>query len=212
MAKKRPQQREEVAAPRAKRDPATGRLLPGGGSLNPGGLPARVLELRRLALSRCTDAMERAFALMGADDERVALEAVRVVLARGLGREGKAVDLPDLEVAAAGPSTTADMLDAAREALGLLVQRLTARVKGGLGTAEEAEQLGNLVQVLTAVAKQEREAEKAGEEAQLTTDELVDRALAALPAERLRVALEAALVRESTPPTQEAARADAQRA
>jgi hypothetical protein len=158
-----------------------------GNSGNPGGMPKQVVELRRLALEQTPKAFARIFSLVDSQDERVALEACSRVIARGLGKEGKAADLPDEAGADAPPASTAEILDVARLALGALVRRLTARIQGGHGTAEEAEQLARVVQTLGAVRKEEDEARKGNGLTEKSTEEL----LAMIPVEVLAAHLAA---------------------
>jgi hypothetical protein len=63
-----------------------GRVLPGGGSLNPGGVPVAVLALRKRLAMGAEGAVDELLALMRDPDARVRLAACRDVLDRVLGR------------------------------------------------------------------------------------------------------------------------------
>lgn len=57
-----------------------------GQSGNPGGRPAVVAEVKRLARMHTGEAIDRLVELMRSDDDRVAFAAVREILDRGYGR------------------------------------------------------------------------------------------------------------------------------
>lgn len=70
---------------------ARGRLQPGF-TLNPGGRPKIVEEIRQLARQHAPDAFKRVCELVGSDDERTALAAAQEILNRAYGRPMQAIE------------------------------------------------------------------------------------------------------------------------
>lgn len=106
----------------AKRD-KKGRVVAGGGSLNPGGRPVVPPEVRETFRAAMPKAAKRLVKLIDSFDEKVALSAIEVLLTRVLGKPGGAMD--------------DDKADADRPLVGLSTAQLLEIVRAGNGQSEK---------------------------------------------------------------------------
>lgn len=171
---------------------AKGRVLPGGGSLNPGGVPRAALELRRLALTRAEDAMRRAFEMVEDPDPQVAEIGIRIVLGRALGKESAPAELPDDTPAVGNVDTSpAGLVQLSKQGLAVGLAHLNAKAAAGTITSAETNTLVDLSRALSILAKEERELTKEGPGANLPDDALADAVLSKLPTEKIAAHLAA---------------------
>jgi hypothetical protein len=93
-----------------------GTVLPGS-ALNPSGRPRIVQEIQTLARSAAPAAFERVVALMGSDDERIALAASQEILNRAYGKPVMSVqsDVRRLDMSAVWASTMRALSEAGAE-------------------------------------------------------------------------------------------------
>lgn len=168
-----------------------GRVAKGGGSLNPGGVPRRSLELRQLALRSAERALQRAIEMVDDADPKVADLGIAHVLNRALGRVGAPSELPDDVQAEGTPDTTpAGLLSLAMTGLARVLAHLNKRAASGQPLSEaESKTLAEAAATLATLAREEREQAKAAPGSAMTQAELEAAVLAALPLERLRAAI-----------------------
>lgn len=193
MAKRaNPGKTPENKTPEVPRD-EKGRILPGF-SGNPGGIPAKALEARRLALESMAKVMERAKEAIEQDDDREHLRwGADFIADRGLGRRGKGAELPD-EVAPEIPTDTspAAMLTLAKRGLARVLSHLERRAASGHPLSDsEVSILTEASRTLSTLANEEREQQKAGVAGSMTDAELREAVLAAMPTEAIEAALAA---------------------
>jgi hypothetical protein len=190
-AAKAAKSRPENTAPDAPPRDTSGRWLAGGPSPNPGGIPKRALELRRLALEHAPEALARAIAMMSHYDAEVADIGITHVLNRALGRPSAPAELPEDEAPSTPVDTTPNgLLTLSMAALGRVLANLHGRADAGHPLSQaEVETLASAARTLSVLAKEERELQKAGPGAALSDEALVDAVLKALPLEKLRAAL-----------------------
>lgn len=171
---------------------ARGRVLPGGGSLNPGGVPKAALELRRLALQSAERAMARAVEMVEDPEPEVAAIGIRIILGRALGRESAPAELPDDSAPVGEVDTSpAGLLDLSKRGLAVGLAHLNAKAEAGQITSAETNTLVDLARALAILAKEEREIGKEGAGANLPDDALAEAVLGKLPLERIAAHLEA---------------------
>lgn len=181
-----------------RRDPKTGRILPGH-TINAGGIPAKALELRRLALANAPAALERAIEWVSSEDEETAERGIRIVLERALGKNVSAKDLPadaaplpDLDV------SPAKLVELATRALARNLQRLEQRAASGEPlTSDESAQLAESARALAVIAKEDREQSKADDLAKMPPEQLSALVLSMLSVEALQKELAARLAAPS---------------
>ena len=160
--------------------------------MNPGGVPRQALELRRLALERAREWIERLDELTKSKDHRAAVMACQTGLGRALGREVAPSELPeDIPLPPAGETSPARQLQTALELLERDLSYLKARMEAGVVLSEnERAALRNNAQILATLAKEDRELAKAGPAAQLSDDKLSAEVLAGMPLEAIRAEVE----------------------
>jgi hypothetical protein len=166
---------------------ALGRIK-AGNTINPGGIPALALELRKLALANAEDALRLAIEWMHSKDEDTAERGLRIVLERALGKDGRVKDLPvDAAALPELDTSPAGLLGLSTRALARVLQHLERRAASGEALSpEETSQLTDAARMLGALAKEEREQQKTGPERNLPSDVLLQRLLPMLPDSVLR--------------------------
>jgi hypothetical protein len=174
-----------------KRD-KTGKILPGSGSLNPGGIPRRSLELRALALESAERAVGRLIELIEDDNPLVALEAANSLLRRAVGKEVPASEMPeDVQPLPPGDSSPAALLDRSCKVFERTIARTEAKLAAGSPVSEaEIASIREQAQTLSTLAREQRELAKSGPGADLTDEALVAKVLGAVPYEKLQAALD----------------------
>lgn len=175
-----------------KRDPK-GRVVAGGGSLNPGGVPKRALEMRLAALNLVPRAMERLKEMLDSKDPEDYRFAIHELNARGLGKHAPPAELPDdVQPLPAGDASPQALLGRTCSMYANVLGRLEAKAAAGAPMSEaEIASMREMAQTLATLAREEREIAKAGPGADLTDEALVAKVLGAVPLEKLQAALEA---------------------
>lgn len=186
-----PQSPSTVPPPDVPRDDY-GRLLGGGGSLNPGGLPKAVAEARKAALWWVPKAIAKAGALLDHANPFVVIAAIDTITKRGLGKDVPASQLPDLSEPPPpmAPGTSApDILDRLKGLMDRNLARLERQLEDGIPIPEESmTALTEHAKALQIIAAEERELAKKSKGAQLTDLQLIEEVLQAVPFEQLQAA------------------------
>jgi len=159
-----------------------------GNTINPGGIPAKALELRRLALANAEAGLLKAIEWMHSADAETAERGLRIVLERALGKDGRFKDLPvDMAALPELDTSPAGLLALSTRTLARLLQHLERRAASGEAlSAEETGQLTDAARLVATVAKEEREQRKNGPEKSLPSDVLMRRLLPLIPESVLR--------------------------
>lgn len=180
MAGKRDVQRDEK-----------GRLKPGTASLNPGGVPKRALELRRIALDKAETWLQRLDDLTNNDDPMVAVLALKTAIPRALGKEAAPSEMPDdMPLPEATDSSPKSLLSRSLALLERSIARFEALAAAGTPLTEsQLAQLGEHARTLATLAKEERELAKAGAGADLPDEKLAEEVIARVPVETLQAVL-----------------------
>jgi hypothetical protein len=165
-----------------------------GTTLNPGGIPSKALELRKLALESADKALRKAIAFLDHPNPEVQEMGVRHVLNRALGKDGTNRDLPgDAPPAGEVDTSPAGLLALATKALGHVLAHWTARAAAGQLVDGDVELVADAARTLQALAREEREQNKGGDDTSALSDaELLARLTPAL--QRLPLAELEALV------------------
>ena len=177
-----------------------------GTSGNPGGIPAKALELRKLALESSEKALKLAISWLDNKDPAIQEMGVRHVLNRALGKDGTVRDLPvDAPPLSDVDTSPAGLLALATKALGHVLAHWTARAAAGQLADGDVERLADAARTLQVLAREEREQNKGGDDTSGLSDaELLARLMPAL--ERLPLpGLEALVAKRKATPPQEPA-------
>jgi alkylhydroperoxidase/carboxymuconolactone decarboxylase family protein YurZ len=176
----------------------------GGPSPNPTGLTKSHREFRRAFMERVPKALELLEGWMeggeGVTEENQRF-AVQTVLNRGLGKEGKASELPTLDAPPAheGASDTQALLERTRSLMAVGLATLQAQQSAGDLGPEALERLGSVARSLGDMLVAEEKARQASKLSGLSTDELVDVVGKLLPREALERMLAAKQADEVKP-------------
>lgn len=170
-----------------------GRVVAGGGSLNPGGMPKRVAELRRIALDKAEAWLTRLDELTKCGDPMVEVMALKTAIPRALGRESSPDEMvDDTPLPPPGETTPAALLTRALHLLERSLARREAQLAAGTALSEgQLAALGEQAQTLATLAREERELAKSPPGADLSDEALIDQVLAAVPKEKLKAAIAA---------------------
>lgn len=175
----------------------------GGPSPNPTGLTKNHRELRRAFLESVPKALELLNGWMeGGEDvtEGQQTFAVQTVLDRGLGKAGKASELPPLlPTTPTARTSTEELLSETRSLFATSLQGLKAQLDAGEVGSDALERLQGLASGLQSLVKAEEEARRAGSLAGLSTDELVALVGKLLPREALEQMLRVKQAEEGKP-------------
>jgi hypothetical protein len=175
-----------------------GRITPGSGSLNPGGVSRRALEFRRWAQSRLDRAQERLDELLESGDPDDIKFAITEIAARAAGKHAPPSELPDdITPRPGGDASPQSLLNRTCAAYALVLGRFEAKAEVGAPMSEsEIASMREMAQTLATLAREERELAKSGPGADLTDEALVAKVLEAVPREKLEMELDARAQRQ----------------